>query len=170
MRALVSTQSRAVCSQAARTAAVTCTFRGSILRAQRTFVASKLPQVHITVTCKCFMPLHLHSSKHLWQDLISPLWNVLQVSTRAKELFHCESEACWRRTRSLRPATDRGARCVTMGSATNGGAAGDPKLAALREKMAAADGGAGVAAYIIPSEDPHMERPPCRPRTNGLNS
>lgn len=167
MRALVSTQSRAVCSQAGRTAAVTCTFRSSILRAQRAFVASTLPQVLIRTYCNCFMLFHLHSSKLLWQDLTSPLWKVPQVSTRAKELFHCESEACWRRTRSLRPATGSGARCVTMGSATNGGAAGDPKLAALREKMAAADGGAGVAAYIIPSEDPHMERPPCRPQTNG---
>ena len=32
----------------------------------------------------------------------------------------------------------------------------DVKLVALRQQMAAADGGAGVDAYIIPSEDPHM--------------
>lgn len=32
----------------------------------------------------------------------------------------------------------------------------DPKLEALRQQMAAADGGAGVDVYIIPSEDPHM--------------
>ena len=160
MRALVSTQSRAVCSQAGRTAAVTCTFSSSILRAQRPLVASTPAQVHITVACKCFMPLPFQSSR---QDLVPPFWFVLQVSTRAKGLFHCESEACWRRTSSLSPTTGSGARCVLMGSATNGGAAGDPKLAALREQMAAADDGAGVAAYIIPSEDPHMERPPCRP-------
>lgn len=42
------------------------------------------------------------------------------------------------------------------GYGTNGSAPSDPKLAALREAMAAADGGAGVHAYIIPSEDPHM--------------
>jgi len=37
----------------------------------------------------------------------------------------------------------------------------DPKLAALRAAMAAADGGRGVAAYIVPTEDPHMsEYPP----------
>lgn len=35
-------------------------------------------------------------------------------------------------------------------------AAVDPKLAKLREFMAAADG--GVDAFIIPSEDPHMVR------------
>jgi len=28
----------------------------------------------------------------------------------------------------------------------------------LRKEMAAADGGRGVSAYIIPSEDPHMVR------------
>ena len=32
----------------------------------------------------------------------------------------------------------------------------DSRLVALRQAMAAADGGAGVDAYIIPSEDPHM--------------
>jgi Xaa-Pro aminopeptidase len=37
----------------------------------------------------------------------------------------------------------------------------DAKLAALRAAMAAADGGRGVAAYIVPTEDPHMsEYPP----------
>lgn len=30
------------------------------------------------------------------------------------------------------------------------------KLVKLREQMAAADGGAGVDAFIVPSEDPHM--------------
>lgn len=47
----------------------------------------------------------------------------------------------------------------TAGTATNG--ADDPKLAALRKLMAEADGGRGVDAYIIPTEDPHMsEYPP----------
>ncbi len=41
---------------------------------------------------------------------------------------------------------------------TNGSAPSDPKLAALREAMAAANGGSGVHAYIVPSEDPHMVR------------
>jgi Xaa-Pro aminopeptidase len=38
----------------------------------------------------------------------------------------------------------------------NGSAATDPKLTALREAMSAANGGQGVHAYIVPSEDPHM--------------
>ena len=33
---------------------------------------------------------------------------------------------------------------------------GCPKVNRLRQLMAAADGGRGVQAYIIPSEDPHM--------------
>jgi hypothetical protein len=40
----------------------------------------------------------------------------------------------------------------------NGSAATDPKLTALREAMSAANGGQGVHAYIVPSEDPHMVR------------
>lgn len=44
----------------------------------------------------------------------------------------------------------------------NGNGAGiagkDLKVEALREQMRAADGGRGVDAYIIPSEDPHMVR------------
>ena len=35
-------------------------------------------------------------------------------------------------------------------------AAADPKLAALREALLQADGGRGVQAFIVPSEDPHM--------------
>lgn len=35
-------------------------------------------------------------------------------------------------------------------------AQGDAKVEQLRKLMAAADGGKGVQAYIIPSEDPHM--------------
>lgn len=35
-------------------------------------------------------------------------------------------------------------------------AQGDGKVEQLRKLMAAADGGKGVQAYIIPSEDPHM--------------
>ncbi|GLI66862.1 hypothetical protein VaNZ11_010849 [Volvox africanus] len=38
---------------------------------------------------------------------------------------------------------------------------GDAKLAALRAAMASADNGRGVAAYLVPTEDPHMsEYPP----------
>lgn len=33
-----------------------------------------------------------------------------------------------------------------------------PRLAALRAAMAAADGGDGVDAYLVPTEDPHMVR------------
>jgi Xaa-Pro aminopeptidase len=47
--------------------------------------------------------------------------------------------------------------------ASNGAAAAaaDPRLARLREAMVKADGGKGVAAYIVPTEDPHMsEYPP----------
>ncbi|KAI7835935.1 hypothetical protein COHA_010169 [Chlorella ohadii] len=37
----------------------------------------------------------------------------------------------------------------------------DPKVASMRAAMAAADGGRGVQAFIVPSEDPHMsEYPP----------
>ncbi len=32
----------------------------------------------------------------------------------------------------------------------------DPKVASMRAAMAAADGGRGVQAFIVPSEDPHM--------------
>jgi len=48
----------------------------------------------------------------------------------------------------------------------------DAKLAALRAAMAAADGGRGVAAYIVPTEDPHMsEYPPdCFKRREWLSS
>lgn len=44
------------------------------------------------------------------------------------------------------------------GPASAAPAAVDPKLAALREAMAQADGGRGISAFIIPSEDPHMVR------------
>lgn len=37
----------------------------------------------------------------------------------------------------------------------------DPRLVRLRAAMAAADGGKGVSAYLVPTEDPHMsEYPP----------
>lgn len=42
-----------------------------------------------------------------------------------------------------------------MAASTNG-AGSDAKLAQLREAMAAVEDGAGVAAYIVPTEDPHM--------------
>ena len=45
---------------------------------------------------------------------------------------------------------------VASKSSSKEKAAVDPKLEALRHHMAAAEGGAGVDAYIIPSEDPHM--------------
>lgn len=45
--------------------------------------------------------------------------------------------------------------------ANNGSTAADPRLAKMREAMAQADGGRGIAAYIVPTEDPHMsEYPP----------
>ena len=48
-----------------------------------------------------------------------------------------------------------------VGDATNVSAPG--KIAnyiveQLRKEMAAADGGRGISAYIIPTEDPHMVR------------
>jgi hypothetical protein len=49
-----------------------------------------------------------------------------------------------------------------MASVSNGNgaaAAKDERVEALREQMRFADGGRGVDAYIIPSEDPHMVRP-----------
>lgn len=38
------------------------------------------------------------------------------------------------------------------------GKTADYNVEQLRKEMAAADGGRGVSAYIIPSEDPHMVR------------
>ena len=66
--------------------------------------------------------------------------------------------------RSLQPfvtrvhATSRHRRTLTAMAGANGSAATDPKLTALREAMSAANGGQGVHAYIVPSEDPHMVR------------
>lgn len=37
----------------------------------------------------------------------------------------------------------------------------DEKLVKIRELMAKADGGRGVQAFIVPSEDPHMVSRPC---------
>lgn len=45
---------------------------------------------------------------------------------------------------------------VASKNSSKSSAAVDPKLEALRHQMASAEGGAGVDAYIIPSEDPHM--------------
>lgn len=53
------------------------------------------------------------------------------------------------------------ATAATSNGNGNGAHPADAKLAALRAAMAAADGGRGVAAYIVPTEDPHMsEYPP----------
>jgi Xaa-Pro aminopeptidase len=64
---------------------------------------------------------------------------------------------------------------TSAAAASNGNgstAPSDPKLAALRAAMAAADGGRGVAAYIVPTEDPHMsEYPPdCYKRREWLTN
>jgi hypothetical protein len=50
-------------------------------------------------------------------------------------------------------------RTVVAMAGANGSAPTDPKLTALREAMSGANGGQGVHAYIVPSEDPHMVRP-----------
>uniref|UniRef100_A0A383V906 Uncharacterized protein n=1 Tax=Tetradesmus obliquus TaxID=3088 RepID=A0A383V906_TETOB len=76
-------------------------------------------------------------------------------SCQEQSLAHSSSRASYsaRRTLSIRAAM-----------ASNGAAAAaavDPRLVKLRAAMAAADGGQGVAAYIVPTEDPHMsEYPP----------
>ncbi|KAL6764493.1 peptidase M24, structural domain-containing protein [Haematococcus lacustris] len=46
-----------------------------------------------------------------------------------------------------------------------------PRLAALREAMAAANGGKGVHAYIVPTEDPHMSEysPDCFKRREWIS-
>lgn len=50
---------------------------------------------------------------------------------------------------------------VAAAAPAQGKGGDDPKLAALRKLMAEADGGSGVDAYIVPTEDPHMsEYPP----------
>ncbi len=47
-----------------------------------------------------------------------------------------------------------------MVAGTGGASSGpaDPKLVALRQAMADADGGKGVDVYVVPTEDPHMVR------------
>lgn len=40
--------------------------------------------------------------------------------------------------------------------AEGSGQTANPMVDHLRKEMAAADGGRGVSAYIIPTEDPHM--------------
>ena len=47
-----------------------------------------------------------------------------------------------------------------MVAGTGGASSGptDPKLVALRQAMAGADGGKGVDVYVVPTEDPHMVR------------
>ncbi|KAG2437467.1 hypothetical protein HXX76_006117 [Chlamydomonas incerta] len=59
---------------------------------------------------------------------------------------------------SATAATSTAPSAPTMAAPTSSGCA---KLAGLRAAMAAADGGRGVAAYLVPTEDPHMsEYPP----------
>ena len=52
---------------------------------------------------------------------------------------------------------------VASKSSSKDMAAVDLKLEALRHQMAATEGGAGIDAYIIPSEDPHMVSSDLRP-------
>ncbi|KIY93943.1 X-Pro aminopeptidase, partial [Monoraphidium neglectum] len=49
-----------------------------------------------------------------------------------------------------------GSAAAAAAAAPSNGGAGDDRVARLREAMARADGGKGVQAYIVPSEDPHM--------------
>lgn len=49
-----------------------------------------------------------------------------------------------------------GAAGAAAPAATAAKAPADAKVARMREAMAAADGGRGVQAFIVPSEDPHM--------------
>jgi hypothetical protein len=60
-----------------------------------------------------------------------------------------------------------------MASDTNGNGAApaiDERVEALRAEMRVADGGQGIDAYIIPSEDPHMVRPNLCDNTIGLGN
>jgi hypothetical protein len=64
---------------------------------------------------------------------------------------------------SAAPATGSAAAAATLvaqqpalASQSAMAAQPDAKLARLRQLMVAADGGKGVAAYIVPTEDPHM--------------
>lgn len=58
-------------------------------------------------------------------------------------------------------ASTNGNTAAAAADASNGGSSVDPRLVRLRAAMARADGGKGVSAYIIPTEDPHMsEYPP----------
>lgn len=64
-------------------------------------------------------------------------------------------------TRCRRPVQTLAMTVELIGSQTEVSAPsikGDAKVEQLRRLMAAADGGKGVQAYIIPSEDPHMVR------------
>jgi Xaa-Pro aminopeptidase len=59
-------------------------------------------------------------------------------------------------------ATSNGSAAAAVAAAApSNGSAGDPRLVRLREAMSKVDGGKGVTAYIVPTEDPHMsEYPP----------
>lgn len=58
-------------------------------------------------------------------------------------------------------STNGNAATAAADGAPSNGSTADPRLVKLREAMSKADGGKGVTAYIIPTEDPHMsEYPP----------
>jgi hypothetical protein len=60
-------------------------------------------------------------------------------------------------------ATSNGAAAAAAAAAAapSNGSGVDPRLVRLREAMSKVDGGKGVTAYIVPTEDPHMsEYPP----------
>lgn len=58
-------------------------------------------------------------------------------------------------------STNGNAATAAAAAAPSNGSTADPRLVKLREAMSKADGGKGVSAYIIPTEDPHMsEYPP----------
>lgn len=64
-------------------------------------------------------------------------------------------------TRTMASTNGNAATAAKAGPSNGSGAAVDPRLVRLRAAMSSAAGGKGVAAYIVPTEDPHMsEYPP----------
>ena len=162
MRALVAAQSRAICFQACRYTAG-CASRSKFAQVQSSFLSSDLRLARQmnwarAACCRSCSRIIARARRAVfyfhWRFL-------LQEQLQARSLSTGAPEALRRRVGPPSLSARIGHRCVAMGNGANG-ASLDTKLTALREKMAAADGGAGVVAYIIPSEDPHMASPLCR--------
>lgn len=79
---------------------------------------------------------------------------------RPESQLHLPMQTPFFRKAAAAPKLTARAAATEATMATEASVGGDAKLAALRELMRKADGGKGVDAYIIPTEDPHMASPP----------